>query len=158
VMILSGVHGVANESQDIHLSSWTNETYTENDRIASPSTFCEKSFDPIQKVFRTSCTHREGSTKLASKGTLRSKILYMSKGFDESLNPHRESDCSSWQERLSAWSAVASHEPRAYLGSLRVTVAAQSQLVRSCIRWQTQLIECFWALVDGIKRLNIEQQ
>jgi hypothetical protein len=88
VMILSNVHVIASESQDNRLSSKTNETHTENDRIASPSSFCEKSFDSIQKVSRTSCTHREGPTKLASKENLRSKVLYMSKGFDESPNTH----------------------------------------------------------------------
>jgi hypothetical protein len=50
VTILSDVHGIASESQDMRLSSWTNETYTENDRITSPSTFCEKSLDALQSL------------------------------------------------------------------------------------------------------------
>lgn len=34
MMVLSGIHGVASESQDLRLSSQANETYTESDRKA----------------------------------------------------------------------------------------------------------------------------
>jgi hypothetical protein len=99
VMILSDVHGVASESQDIRLSSRTNERYTEKDKTgpsSSPSSSCEKplvALAAIHNVFRKAAFIVKGLSSCSPEGSAGTKIPYLSAGYEQLQGHHLESNC-----------------------------------------------------------------